>query len=430
VNPMPMRHLRRNLFLLFCDYLLFGTSFALIGPSNVIPDFVSKLTTSKEIIGFSGSLFHFSWLLPQLLLAQLVNRATRRKRIMAFTAIPVRCSLLLTALFIGTQGADNPNGILITFMAGYSFFAMTDGMLSLIWADILGSSVPPHYRGILFGAGQLAVAVSSLGVRALVGWLLGPTGPAFPHNYALMFGIAALGFIIGGIALTLIIEEQTETPREPGPNLNQYIPYLGNVLRNDREFLKFVIVRILLDLAAIAVPFYVVFARLELNLKSENVVPDAILIGTAGNAIASVLTGWLNRRYGSRAVIRVAGAVSVVHPLLALASVWLGQPALYFAFFVFGFLGAITAPGYFDWIITHAPPNHRPIYTGLSNTITAVSSLSPILAGIILNVTSYSWLFVLSAILGVGSLWMAMLLSEPRQRPQGDTLAVTLPSTS
>src|SRR3954453_14362546 len=121
-----MRHLRRNLILLFGDYLFFGTSFALIGPSNVVPDFVSKLTTSNEIIGFSGSLFHFAWLLPQLLLAQLINRATRRKRIMAFTAVPVRFSMLMMAFFIGSQNPDNHTGILLTFMTGYTFFAMTD----------------------------------------------------------------------------------------------------------------------------------------------------------------------------------------------------------------------------------------------------------------------------------------------------------------
>ncbi len=418
MNSTRPCHLRRNLILLFGDYLLFGASFTLIGPSNVIPDFVSRLTDAKEIIGLSGSLYHFAWLLPQLLLAQLINRATRRKRIMALTVIPFRLSMLGMALIIGILSADNREGILVTFLSGYTFFAMTDGMISLIWADVLGSSIPVRWRGILFGAGQLAVAVSSLGVRELVRWLLGPSSPAFPHNYGLMFGIAATGFVLGGLCLTLTIEEPSDVPHQPGPTLTQYFPYLGNVLRSDRQFLHFAITRVFLDLAAVAVPFYVVFGVSELKLQNDILVSDTILISTAGNAVASILTGWLNGRYGSRAVIRVGGLISVFHPLLAFLSVIFGQPALYGAFFLFGFMGAVTSPGYFDWLITHAPPDRRPIYAGLSNTITAISSLAPFLGGFILSVTSYSWLFGLSVVIGVGGLWLAMTLSEPRQHTE------------
>src|SRR5581483_6415063 len=136
-----------------------------------------------------------------------------------------------------------------------------------------------------------------------------------------------------------------------------YLAYLGKVLRHDGDFRRLMLTRILFDLTTMAVPFYIVFGTIELKLQREAVVGDSILIGTLGTTVASVLIGWLCGRSGSRAVIRLSGVASLLHPLLALVSISAGQPALYATFFLFGFVNASTAPGYFDWIITHAPPD-------------------------------------------------------------------------
>src|SRR5262249_13842536 len=98
-KPYP-RHIRRNFILFFLDMLGFSIAFNLIGANTVVPDFVSRLTPSQEIVGLSGSLFNFAFLMPQLFLAQIVNRGTRRKPYMARTVIPSRLAMAAVALFI------------------------------------------------------------------------------------------------------------------------------------------------------------------------------------------------------------------------------------------------------------------------------------------------------------------------------------------
>jgi MFS family permease len=66
----------------------------------------------------------------------------------------------------------------------------------------------------------------------------------------------------------------------------------------------------------------------------------------------------------------------------------LGQPALYATFFLMGVVSGTIFPSYFDWMITHAPPHARPIYIGLTNTISAVSNLAPVLGGLLLQLTA------------------------------------------
>ncbi len=430
MNPPRPRHLRRNFILLFIDVLAFGIAFGLISPSNVTPDFVSQLTSSDAVIGLSGSIYHVVFLLPQLFFAQIVNKRTRRKPIMDWVVVPFRLMLGIAAAIIAFTPPQQHNSILITYLTGYCLFAIGDGMVSIVWADLLGNAIPERWRGILFGAGQVAVAVAALGVREIVRVLLGPGGPLFPQNYAVMFGIATVIFVIGGFALMGTKEEESPIPIAPGPPMRQYWGYLGSVLRTDRDFRRFTFTRLLFDLTSMAVPFYVVYGVNALHLPNDVVVGDSILLGTVGTAVASILMGALSRRSGTRAVIRLAGLASFLHPALALLSFFVGQPALYATFFMFGFIGASTTAGFFDWLITHAPPDRRPIYVGLANTISAASHLAPFVGGIILKATSYQALFGLAAALAILGLISSLFISEPRVRSAERLSALSIPKPS
>ncbi len=424
MNSTRPRHLRRNFILLLTDYTLFGMAISLMGNTTVVPDLVNRLTSSDVLVGLSGSLYQFAWLMPQLLFAQIINRSARRMPYMSRTVLPFRLSLGIMSAVIFFSSADNRSGILIAFLTGYAFFALGDGLVTIVWADFLGSAIPERWRGVLFGLGQTGVAFSVLGTREIIRFMLGPSGPPFPQNYGLMFGISTFIFVVAAIALTLVAEEEHPVPLEPGPPMRQYLAYLGRVLRDDRDFRRLTIVRLLLDLSMMGVPFYVIFGEHELKLRREALVGDTLLIMTIGTTIASIVMGWLSRRSGSRAVIRSSGVASILHPALALLSLTLGQPSLYLAFLTVGFVNAVVAPGYFDWIITHAPPDRRPIYVGLANTISAVSHLAPFLGGFILNLTSYSVLFVVSIVFAVTGLISTALLSEPRRRTAASTYAI------
>jgi MFS family permease len=419
----PKRHLRRNLFLFFSDYVLFGTAFGLIGLNTVIPDFVSRLTDAKNIVGLVPSLYLFAWLIPQLFMAQIVSRSGRGPKSYMWMAIPFRVVLALVALAIGLIGPSNPTLMLIIFVVGYLFFALGDGLITLVWADMLGSTIPDKWRGTLFSGGQVLLAFTALITREVVRSLLGPTGPTFPQNFAQIFGIASALFIVGGFALASLVEEN-QTVSEPGPTMREYLPYLGNVLSTDRDFQKFTLTRTLLDLTLMSAPFYVLFGSeiiaraqgVRVDQISGEIVGNSILISTAGSAIGGLFMGWFSHRSGSKMVIMLAGIGSCLHPALALSTFAIGQIGVYGALFVLGFVSASTVPGYFDWIITHAPPDRRPIYVGLTNTISAVSHLAPFFGGIILSLSSYTVLFVAALVMAVLGVISVIFLTEPRSR--------------
>jgi len=431
------RHLRRNIALLLWDYIGFGAAFSLVSSAGaVIPTFVNQLTDSRQIVGLAGSLYAFCWLVPQLFLAQVVSRGTRRKPYM-YPALFFRPLMVLMAMLVASQGAANPGLTLAIFLGGYWLFALGDSLVTLAWGDILGSSIPNTSRGLIFGAGQFGVAIGAIFMSELARWALGPNGPAFPSNYGLLFGVAGCIFVTGGIALSLIREEKSEHPIEPGPALREYVPYLGNVLLRDRAFQRFILTRLLFDLSRMAVPFYALYGIGLLGLQRTIIVSDSILLIEFGNAGAAILMGWLSRRSGSRAVILLAGVFVVLELTLTLLSyITRTQALLYGTFFMVGAFSATSTPSYFDWMITHAPPSRRAIYLGLTNTLSALSNLAPFVGGTILQIsaqrvttstwmewlgvhpvtsTTYPIVFIAALVMAVLGLLSAIRLSEPRR---------------
>ncbi len=382
-------HLRRNFVFFVLDYFAFGVGFGMVGTSSAfIPDFVSQLTSNQSLIGLATGAYYFFWLVPQLFLAQIVNQRMWRKPFL-LPAPFVRLTMIGIAVVLVTVDPRNTGLMLIAFLIGYWSFAMGDSLVTLIWGDMLGSSLPNKLRGTLFGIGQFMVAFGAFGMSQFARWAIGGSGLAFPLNYALIFAVAGAFFVCGGLGLALLREEQPAPVSQKSPSMREYGAYLGNVLRTDRDFRRFVRTRLLFDLATMSVPFYTVFATGNLGIPSEVLIADTIILIQIGNALGALSMGVLSRRSGSKAVLLLAGACLALEGAFAFLSyLGLGQPALYVTFFLMGVVSGTIYPSYFDWMITHAPPHARPIYIGLTNTISAVSNLAPILGGTLLQLTA------------------------------------------
>lgn len=382
-------HLRRNFVLFVLDYFAFGVGYGMVGTSSAfIPDFVSQLTSNQGLIGLATGAYYFCWLVPQLFLAQIVNRRTWRKPFL-LPAPFVRLTMIGIAIVLVTVEPHNTQVMLIAFLIGYWAFAIGDSIVTLGWGDMLGSSMPNKLRGTLFGIGQFMVAIGAFGMSQFARWAIGGSGLAFPLNYSLVFAVAGAFFVIGGVGLALLREEQPTLVSAQSPSVREYSAFLGNVLRTDRAFRHFVRTRLLFDLATMSTPFYTIFATGGLGIRSEVLIADTIILIQIGNACGALAMGVLSRRSGSKAVILVAGACLALEAAFALLSyLGLGQPALYVTFFLMGVVSGTIYPSYFDWMITHAPPHARPIYIGLTNTLSAVSSLAPVLGGLLLQLTA------------------------------------------
>lgn len=407
---------RRNFLVFLSDYLLFSIGISLVGATTVIPDFVRRLTDVEVLIALSSQMFEILWLLPQLLIARQLVRVRRKKWWFVGPNIAARPMLILFAGTMLVLGPDRPGAILAAFLLFYGLAALGDGVVGVPWLDLVGSSLDARRRARLFGYGNALVGVAMLAIAPVIRWILGAEGLSFPENYALLFAVAG-GLIFLSIPFTLLIKELPGgEPRETAPSLREYLPELGTVLRTDRPFRAMITARLLSSLYTMAAPFYIGYGTEVLGMASSVAVSDLLVMQTLGSVAGALLFSRLGERHLLR-FIRLAMLTAIAQVTLALSAGALGPGPLYMAFAAGGLVQGTLGISFMNWIVAYSTPDQRPIYSGLFNSVSAVSLLgAPLIGGTLVEGLGYQAVFAAALLAMACALWVALRHVEvPRE---------------
>jgi len=416
--------LRRNTAAFIIDYAFFGMGLAFAGTSTVLPAFAARLTSDAILIGLVGSLWNGGWLLPQIAAAHILTPLKRKLPIAIAVSWIGRPVFLLLALFLLLGGVRWPELTLGLLLAAVFIFAATDAFVAVAWFDVLAKAIPGDMRGRVIGIGQLLSGLLSLGAGALVRMLLTETGPRFPVNYALILILATAAFFVS-LATFYFIREPVESVPAERPHLSHLVPRLARHLRDDVRFRHLTVVRLLIGLSAMALPFYAVYATLKRGLP-ESAIGFFLIAQTVGGLVAGLVLGPVADRKGAHRVIQFMGLCQFLAPMIALLAGPLAAagPQVLTALFalVFLFLGigeGSTMLGALNYVLEIAPPPDRPSYIGLTNSIAGVIILYPIVGGWIATRWGYEAVFALTAgIVLVGGL-LALGLPSARTAASG-----------
>lgn len=411
-QPSRERIYRRNFVYFLADNILFNVAMGIISPSTVIPDFVRQLTSSEILIGLCGSLWAIGYTLPQLFVARRIVRHERKKWWFVGPNIPVRFAILIFALVAVWLGGDQPQQILVAFFVCYGIAALGDGLVGVPWADLAGTSLDNRWRARMFG---ITIAVSSvilLLLAPLIGGVLGDAARPFPNNYAVLFGAAGLIFVVSIAPGFFIHELPGGKAVEKRPPFGEFLPGLGRVLRGDAPFRAFIATRAFTSLFKMAAPFYIGYATVQLGLSSEVAVPVLLAMQTVGSVAGALAYVWLGVR-SPLLYIRLALWCAALLPACALLAAVAGPLPLYIGFLLSGLTTANLMSAYLDWLVGYAGAERRPIYVGLSNTVTAgVSFIAPVIGGAIAASLGYLPLFVVSLLMTLGALLATRFMPE------------------
>jgi MFS family permease len=390
---------RWNHIAFMVDLVFFRVAFTFINPDSVLPVFVRQVTDAAPVIGLITTVFTGGWLLPQLVVARLINdRPHKKPYLVGGMSGRVLFWVIGLALWLGL--ARYPTLMLLLFFVGLGLYAIGDGTVSVAWFDILARAIPVERRGRLLGISQVIGGLGGLGAAAVIGWILSSARFCFPSDYALIFALAGVAFIPSTIALSLI--------REPSPERgSSEVEGRGGdgwlkPLTEDFAFRRLLSCRILVGMIGLVIPFYVVYATDVLHL-SDSAVGSFVAAQTLAQAMAGPLFGLVSERWGPRYVICIGGAAAMIGPLFAMVvhivSVgWLSQ-AYPLVYVTLGLVRSTFMLGFFNYLLELAPGGLRPIYIGLQNTFMGVLTLAPIIGGWLLEATSYTVLFGLTAVL-------------------------------
>jgi MFS family permease len=398
-------HLKHNITVNLLDGAFFGLGWGFGSIGTIVTLFVSRMTHSAILIGLIPAIHAVGWQFPQLFMANSVSRLRRYRPMVMLMTIHERLPFLglaLIALFMTTLGMKT--ALVLTFII-LIWQGLGAGFTANPWQSMIAKIIP--FANILISVAAIAS-----------GYILDKVHD--PLNFAICFVLTFAGMGISFIFLGLTREPVDNEKTIPAI---QSSPWKGGleILRRDKNFANFILVRLLTQFATMGFAFYIVYGleRFGMSDFTAGLMTAAL---TITQTVANALMGWLGDRLGHRSML-IAGSVAItLSSLLA----W-GAPSLNWMYLVF-ILSGLANVAY--WTIGMAITTEfgneetRPTYIGLSNTLVApFTIIAPLLGGWIADATGFQTTFMISA---VGGLVVAGLLfwlvRDPRPR-QGNLIA-------
>lgn len=406
------RNLRWNFVVNSLDGASFWFGMSFISNTVILPLYVSHFTTNPILIGLIPFLSTGGILLPQLFVANWVERAPNKK------FFPVNLGLFLerlpvlllapTTYFLATS---HPDLALAAFFGLYAWFSFGAGIIVVGWQDMIAKIIPVDKRGRFLGITNfIGNGTGILGALAVPFVLARST---FPTAYVLAFGAAG-----GLIFLSWVFLSQAREPAVPSrkPRLSQlaYLRSLPAVLARDRNFRLYLIAQFIFGLSGMAVGFLVVYA-----VKTWQI-PDAQAGGLTialqvGLTLSTLFFGFLSDRKGHKLSLEIClllNALSLGMAIFAPGPLW-----FFPIFFLRGAINAGTMISGISIVYEFTEAENRPTYIGLANTIPGIAaSIAPLIGGWLAGAISYRAMFILAAAFGVMS-WalLRFFVREPRQ---------------
>ncbi|MDI3339297.1 MAG: MFS transporter [Sphaerobacter sp.] len=400
----------------------------LIYPTMVLALFVSQLTRSNLLVGLVPVLASTVWLLPQIDAATGEPGRSRGLAQGVWASAVSAAALGVLGMPALVVGAGRPSVLLVTFFLTYTIHSLATGFAHVPLGDVLARAVPVDRLGVFFSQRNLWGGLLGILAGFLIYRVLSRLG-TFPANYALLFVLAGASLALATYAAARLQEPPRPTTAEP-IDLRAQLGAAPRLLRQApvRRFLAF---RALLSTAAIADPFYVVYAHRQLGAP-DGVIGIYIAALLAGRFGANLVWGRVADRQGSRLVLQLAALLRMAIPLLALALPpllrWspvarlevVDSSTLVYAygllFVVYGASLSGQALANMAFLLDLAPAHRRAACVVLVNAVLGIVACAPILGGALVDRFGFQFLFLLAFLVGLAAVLASGALPEPRIR--------------
>lgn len=407
------KHYRWNFTANFMDWTLFSMGMGFVSVNTILPAFIRHFTSSNFLIGFIPCLGALGWFLPQILVANFVQKLRRKKNLVIFSGLGERIPWFFLFLAVVLFSPSSSFLFLISFFILYGMFSFSGGIGGSAWVDMLAKVIPLKKRGHFFGwsnflGGGAGIVAAFLSIYLLRNF-------AFPRNFALCFLFAFAATSVSYGAFVLIREPVSPTKGEES-SFKEYLFSLPSLLRKDRNFFSFLVSSILFGFGGMATAFFAVYAMNKLALPDSQIGVFTLLL-LLGQSISSILWGYLGNKKGYKLVMELGTIATILAILLAIfsSSIYL----FYGVFFIIGMAFSAYFISFLGIVMEFSTPETRPTYIALANTIKApFVSLSPLLGGFLADKFSFPFVFVLTIFILLGGiLYSVFLVQEPRHLP-------------
>jgi hypothetical protein len=339
----------------------------LIDPKLVLSWLVMALGAPAVYAGALVPLREAGALLPQILLAGLVQGMVRRKWAwVAGSAGQGLCAGLIVWAALALEGAAAG----LAICAALTGLALSRALCSVSYKDILGKTVGQARRGAVTGlAGSVsAVAVVAFAVLLMAGVV---------QERGAVIAAIALAAVLWGMAAVVFTTLREAPGKAQGGHRASF-----SVLKDNPVLWRLIVVRGLLVSTALAPPYLVILGGEEGGTLGA--LGALVLASATASLLSSYIWGRLSDRSSRRVLMRagVFGACAICLALgfaqLGLARTVWAMPVALFALMI-AYHG--VRQGRSTYLVDVAPADQRAAYAAVANTVIGVLLLVAGVAG-------------------------------------------------
>jgi hypothetical protein len=418
-----------NFFVLTLYQVVMRTGWIFKTESIVMPAVLDTLTGGGPLGGLLRgclpALNRFGHSIPPVLFSRRLKILPQKRSAVIVCTLWMATMFFVLAGMWWIAGTMVPWWMPLVFLSCYAMFFVATGINNVSFGTLQGKLIHATRRGrLLLAANVIGAAAAILAASVLMPRWLTPEGGRFE----MMFGFAAICFVVASVALLLTVEPK-DRYEERDRGVGHLFASAWSILRNDDDFRRLALVAMAFGSSLALFPHYQALGRSSrLSLSFDNLVVW-VVIQNFGTALFSLLAGPIADRRGNRLVMQLVMAGVAAMPVVAIGlSHWKAWGAtLYPAVFL---LIGLTPVGYktlSNFTLELSAAEDHPRYLSTLGLCFALPLfLSPAL-GWVVEVTAFEMgFFAISGVVFLGWL-LTFRLHEPRMAVLADTLAVGMP---
>ncbi len=336
----------------------------IISPDLTLAWIFNYLGASSALIGALVPIKDLGSLLPQLAISGKIRSKPIRKWFWVYAGLIQAICLGLSGVFILQFNTPALPYILAFLLL---VFSMASGMGSVAFKDVTGKTVPKGERGQMLSYRSTFGGALALIAGGILTFFI--KDQEDPHLYSGMFFLAA-SLWLGASWLFAKIKELPGSTQGGRTPLKEFLGGM-KLLKEDKNFQKFLMTRALLMAIPLLQPFYVLLAK-DLEDLPHSFLGYLIIISAIAQVIGSPLWGKFADK-NPKFLMRISSFIALFGLFYAL-SFTLTNPLFssVYAFIPVFFINGIAYAGARlsrkTYLVDYAPEADRPTYVSLANT--------------------------------------------------------------
>lgn len=241
-----------NFISLMCESFFFAFALTMFSPENVLPVYVSSLSDKAIYIALISALYYGISYSATVFSCVVGVNARSPKWISVVICFLQRIGFFL--IFLSTYLASgNVKLALVTFFVSLTLYAGSAGMSNPLFAQMVGTSIHRNV-GTFYGAYNMVGACS--GVLASVVLTQCLARLEFPFSFRCVFLLGLISALIATVVVCVGVREVTDDRVREKIRLRDIFPIGTQILRENRGFRNYTIIKILVGAAEFDNPFF------------------------------------------------------------------------------------------------------------------------------------------------------------------------------